>query len=205
MSPARDPAPAPVTGPTTGSTGVAFPFGGRLSLDLTWTLRYRAVWPTELLVEPDDLRRWLDAAGLPASGQPTGDDLARAITLREAIYRAATAIVDGHPVAAADRAVINDAAAPAPPVPVLGADGTRRLVAPVDGPFRASLSVVARDAIELFATAEGRVRRCAGPHCSLLFHDSSRPGRRRWCDTARCGNQVNTRAYRQRRRDSDSG
>jgi len=23
-----------------------FAFGGRLSLDLTWTLRYRAVWPT---------------------------------------------------------------------------------------------------------------------------------------------------------------
>ena len=33
-----------------------FQFGGRLSLDLTWTLRYRAVDPTELLLTPADLR-----------------------------------------------------------------------------------------------------------------------------------------------------
>lgn len=29
--------------------------------DLTWTLRYRAVWPTELLTSPDNLGAWLRA------------------------------------------------------------------------------------------------------------------------------------------------
>jgi predicted RNA-binding Zn ribbon-like protein len=41
----------------------AFRFGGRLALDLTWTVRFRFVAPTELLVEPEDLDGWLIAAG----------------------------------------------------------------------------------------------------------------------------------------------
>ena len=40
-----------MTAPDTG-----FRFGGRLSLDLTWTLRYRAVAPTDLLSSPADSR-----------------------------------------------------------------------------------------------------------------------------------------------------
>lgn len=177
-----------------------FPFGGRLSLDLTWTVRYRAVVPTELLVDPDDLRRWLVAAGLPAPARPTTDDLDHTRALREAIYRAASAVVDERTVAGADRAVINRRAAAPPPVPVLEPDTGRRLELPPGGGVDACLSVVARDAIDLLAgPPDGRLRRCEGPQCSLLFRDDSRPGTRRWCDTARCGNRTNTRAYRLRR------
>lgn len=178
-----------------------FPFGGRRSLDLTWTLRYRAVRPTELLATPAALCRWLEAVGLPAPRRATDADLAAAIVLREAIYRAASAVIDGRPIRASDRITVNDCAAPAPPAPLLAPDGSRRLVAPEGQEVASSLSAVARDAVELLSTADGRLRRCAGPQCSLLFHDSSRPGSRRWCDTTRCGNKANTMAYRQRRRE----
>jgi predicted RNA-binding Zn ribbon-like protein len=177
-----------------------FAFGGRLSLDLTWTLRYRAVWPTELLAEPDHLCRWFAVVGLPTPATASGRDLVKARTLREAIHRAAALVVDGRPIEPTDLAVINRSAAQPTPHPVLASDGTSHLVAPPGREVAAGLAVVARDAIELLGAHDGRLRRCEGPLCSLVFHDASRPGTRRWCQATGCGNKVNTKAYRQRHR-----
>ena len=173
-------------------------FGSRVGLDLTWTLRFRAVAPTELLVTVDDLRDWAQAAGLPVRRIPTAGELAATRNLREAIYRAACSVIDGHPIATADRKVINDAAVVPAPAPQLGAAGEVALVAPGDS-FAPVLALVARDAIEVLASRDGRLRVCADELCSLVFYDESRPGQRRWCATARCGNRANTRAYRARR------
>lgn len=175
-------------------------FGGRLALDLTWTLRYRAVAPTETLVSADDLRDWLAAADLPTPDTATEREMDDVRVLREAIHSAASALIDGSALAQSDLDTINGFAAAATPVPFL--DGTRRRgVHTPRGVLPAALSLIARDAIDLLADGDdGRLRRCEGPHCSLLFHDDSRPGTRRWCSTARCGNRVNTRAARARRR-----
>ena len=45
-----------------------------------------------------------------------------------------------------------------------------------------------------------RFRICHGPNCSWLFIDSSKAGRRRWCDMAVCGNAAKTRRFRSRSR-----
>lgn len=187
----------------TGRRAVEFRFGGRLALDLTWTVRYRAVQPTELLVEPDDLRTWLTAVELPVPPALTTDDLRTARELRKSIHRAATSIIEGRGTDPGDRAVLNRFAATPPTFPQLRDDGTLTRAAPPDAEIAAALSTIAHDAIGLFAADDGRLRRCSGPHCSLLFHDSSRPGTRRWCNTNRCGNKVNTHAYRRRRREHD--
>lgn len=178
-----------------------FEFGGRLCLDFTWTLRFRAVHPTEMLVAPRDLSAWLRRAGLPAAAAPAERDLERARSLREAVYRAASATTEGRRIDAHDREILNRFAAASPPAPSLGPDGRLRLVAPAGREITAALAAIARDAIELLAAGDGRLRRCEGPRCSLLFHDGSRPGTRRWCSTARCGNRVNTRSYRARRKE----
>lgn len=184
----------------TDRTRPGFPVSGRLSLDLTWTLRYRSVWPTELLTSPDDLGAWLRASGLPAPVAPTARHLTRFRALREAIYRSAGAVVEGHALDATDRELINRCAATPTPAPELDADGSHRLVTPLGRETPAALSLIARDAIDLLTTHDGRLRRCEGPLCSLLFHDTSRPGNRRWCTTTSCGNKVNTKAYRTRQR-----
>lgn len=176
-----------------------FEFGGRLCLDLTWTLRFRAVHPTEMLVAPRDLSAWLRRVGLPASAVPSERDLDRARILREAVHRAASAVTESRRIDANDRETLNRFAATAPPAPSLGSDGRLRLVPPAGREMTAALAAIARDAIELLAAGDGRLRRCEGPRCSLLFHDGSRPGTRRWCSTTRCGNRVNTRSYRARR------
>ena len=191
---------SPAASDGTKSTPPGFPVSGRLSLELTWTLRYRSVWPTELLASPDDLDAWLRASGLPAPAAPTTRDLTRVRALREAIYRSAKAVIDNHRLDASDRELINRCAATPTPTPELDADGTQRLVTPPGRETPAALSLIARDAIDVLTSHDGRLRRCEGPMCSLLFHDTSRPGHRRWCTTTRCGNKVNTKAYRTRQR-----
>jgi predicted RNA-binding Zn ribbon-like protein len=64
----------------------------------------------------------------------------------------------------------------------------------------AVLSTVARDAIDLLASgAVERVRTCGGDDCTLLFVDSSRPGKRRWCSMEICGNKAKAADLRRRR------
>jgi predicted RNA-binding Zn ribbon-like protein len=45
-----------------------------------------------------------------------------------------------------------------------------------------------------------RVRRCGGSRCSVVFLDSTRNGRRRWCDMAVCGNRAKAARFRARER-----
>jgi predicted RNA-binding Zn ribbon-like protein len=45
-----------------------------------------------------------------------------------------------------------------------------------------------------------RLRICHGPNCSWLFIDSSKAGRRRWCDMAVCGNAAKFRRFQKRSR-----
>lgn len=43
-----------------------------------------------------------------------------------------------------------------------------------------------------------RLRVCANPSCRWVFYDSSRTGRRRWCDMATCGNRAKAARHRAR-------
>jgi predicted RNA-binding Zn ribbon-like protein len=83
--------------------------------------------------------------------------------------------------------------------PQLDTEMRKRLVGP--DPCSAALAHLAREAIELVTGREvERIRDCANPTCSLMFIDHSRPGRRRWCAMATCGNRAKTGRYRERRR-----
>jgi predicted RNA-binding Zn ribbon-like protein len=45
-----------------------------------------------------------------------------------------------------------------------------------------------------------RLRMCQGPNCSWVFIDSSKAGRRRWCDMTVCGNAAKSRRFYARSR-----
>ena len=77
--------------------------------------------------------------------------------------------------------------------------GALTLAAAGPDPAASALSAVARDAIGLFTTTDARrLRECASPECGLLFLDTSRPGRRRWCSSTAGGGKARAAAYRQR-------
>jgi predicted RNA-binding Zn ribbon-like protein len=176
-----------------------FRFGGRLSLDLVWTLAQRSWAPAELLATQQALARWLVTVGLLEQPPAVPAELLdQARVLREAIHRSARARIGRAPLPADDVAIINQKALLPPLVPQLAADGHVARIAAE--PAAAALATIAWDAVDLLANADpSRLRECARPGCSLLFLDTSRPGQRQWCSMARCGSAVNSSRYRERK------
>lgn len=180
---------------------LAFRFAsGRVCLSFCATVGERWRRSFERLRTPADLSRWLLAAGLVDDEPAVTPELLRAArTLREAIYRLVRAAMAGEVDARdADRAIVNEFARRRPVSAQIGPDGTRRLWTGRDA-ASAGLAAVAADAVDMLTSkAIGRVRECDAPDCALLFLDTSRPGRRRWCADGACGSKARSAAYRAR-------
>jgi predicted RNA-binding Zn ribbon-like protein len=168
-----------------------------------------------------DLVRWAREAGCLDPGRAlridsraeVGPRAARAayrqaLVLREAIFEAVRAGVEGRPTRAADRARLERAHAEATRrlalapragggyalVDALSADRPSDVVAPV-----------VRDAVALLTDPArlARVRVCEGPSCTWLFLDPTKNGSRRWCEMKSCGNREKARRRRERERHGD--
>ncbi|MEV6416896.1 ABATE domain-containing protein [Kribbella sp. NPDC051718] len=175
----------------------AFPFvGGRIALNFVGTLGKRSTEQLERLRTPEDLTRWVELAGLGSISTDEAD-LEAARVLREALYTLTLATLDRAPLRRADVELVNEWAARETPAPALKirADALRRS----DPQPSASevLAVVARDGIELLSGPESdSIRECEDPACTLLFVDSSRGRRRRWCSMSSCGARAKMRTLR---------
>lgn len=168
---------------------------GSQALDFGYTGDYGYGVPEwEHLHSPADLESWLVDRFGRLSTTPTETDLTAALRLRAAISRIALGLADRRRPAPADVDTVNEVALVPPPAPHLEGGTTQK--PPPDVP--AALSMIARDAITVFTDAGPRIRRCAAEDCALVFHDTSRPGSRRWCSMRRCGNRAKTRTHRAR-------
>lgn len=174
---------------------------GRLALDLPATLRRRASEPQDVLAPPGAPARWLRDAGLSSellelSAEQTSD----LENLREAIWAVAKAAGDERSLPMHAVATLNEMAALPLAVPKLDAtSGTVSLFA--DDPFQTALATVARDAIDLLGSPlRTRIKTCEQPDCEMLFLDTSRSSRRRWCSMDRCGSRAKGAAFRARNR-----
>jgi predicted RNA-binding Zn ribbon-like protein len=175
---------------------------GRISLDFTHTGGDGEAARWEILHRPDDVARFLGI--IVGTERPTvrTRDMEAVRTLRRAISGLARSRVAGEPAPASAIPDINIAAAKPPLVPELAGDRRLRLV---PGTASQALSTIARDAIELFsAPLADRIRICGAPDCGLLFVDTSRPGRRRWCSMEWCGDRAKKRSARQPVREGDA-
>ncbi|MDP4507989.1 CGNR zinc finger domain-containing protein [Nonomuraea turcica] len=174
---------------------------GNLGLDLAGTIGHRRSERIDLLATPADLARWTVAAGLldvpPAT---TGDDLRSASTLREAIYRLASAARTGAPFDAADREVLNRAAQHPPATVRLSETGGLEHA----GDLRTALAGAARAAVELLGGPQAAlIRECEAAPCTRLYIDASHRRSRRWCDMRGCGNRAKAAAFRARAQRQD--
>ncbi|MFI8894900.1 CGNR zinc finger domain-containing protein [Streptomyces paradoxus] len=173
---------------------------GTLCLELTTTggPGFFARW--EVLHEPSDLVAWAGLSRLPDGLDLTvsAAELERARTLRDAVLLLAADRAHGRPPHTPHLDVVNAAAAAPPLVARIEPDGTRSWAPGATGTHL--LATVARDAIDLFTGPYAdRIRECGAHNCRLLFVDTSRPGRRRWCAMEHCGNREKVRAHRARR------
>lgn len=175
---------------------------GRVCLDLLATTH-----PEERLGSVEVLRVWITGSGLV----PPGTALAHADTSWLPDFHELRALlvplVRGRPapgVPSYDLALarVNELARAAPPAPraVPGADGA--LVRRLDGPpgRAALLAAVARDAVDLLTdpAARASLRQCEGDNCPIVYLDTSRGRRRRWCSSEICGNRERVARHRRR-------
>lgn len=129
--------------------------------------------------------------------------LARAKNLREAIFDAFHADLQGQAIPAAALECINRELA--------RALAHARLESTADGPawtwcyqeelLETPLWPVVRAAADLLVSAERqRIKVCASDRCLWLFLDRSRNQGRRWCDMRNCGNLTKVRRHRERKK-----
>ncbi|MEU3343477.1 ABATE domain-containing protein [Streptomyces sp. NPDC006700] len=175
---------------------------GRVCLDLLSTTH-----PVERLDSLPPLRAWITGSGLvPPGCPPTHADASWLTAFRELrgdvaelVRGCLAAELRAHDLALAR---VNDIARTAPPAPraVRGEDGTlvRELAGPPD--CAALLAAVARDAVELLTDPEARaaLRQCEGDNCPIVYLDTSRGRRRRWCSSEVCGNRERVARHRRR-------
>ena len=176
---------------------------GRICLDLAATADGI---PAERLAGPEELRAWLVGAGLVPPGTPLdgvdGRWLGRFRALRELLRRVVHDELRGR-AADADLTLLNSAAgAGVPPAvcAVRAADGALARTLPGPPDCAGLLAAVARDAIGLLTDAEARrqLRQCEGESCTLVYLDTSRGRRRRWCSSEVCGNRERVARHRRR-------
>ncbi|MFI5685656.1 CGNR zinc finger domain-containing protein [Streptomyces sp. NPDC051636] len=175
---------------------------GRICLDLLSTAH-----PGERLASVAPLRAWIIGSGLVPPGTPLAHAdaswLAGFRELRgdiEQLVRGGSAD-DARPYDLV-LARLNETARPAPPAPRAVRDESGAFVRELDGPPRcaALLAAVARDAVELLTdpVARAAVRECEGDNCPILYLDTSRGRRRRWCSSEVCGNRERVARHRRR-------
>ncbi|MGW5637834.1 CGNR zinc finger domain-containing protein [Streptomyces sp. NPDC003832] len=178
---------------------------GRICLDLLATAH-----PVERLDSVDVLCAWITASGLVPAGTPLGHADATWPTVFCELRGRVDQLVRGalrteagpRPSYGPELALVNDLARTAPPAPraVRAQDGTlvRELVEPPE--LSALLAAVARDAVELLTDAPTRagLRQCEGDNCRIVYLDTSRGRRRRWCSSEVCGNRERVARHRRR-------
>lgn len=76
-----------------------------------------------------------------------------------------------------------------------------RTFVPVGDAFAGLMIPIVESAADALILGElSRVRRCADMRCARVFFDSTKNGRRRWCDMATCGNRAKAARHRQKLR-----
>lgn len=176
---------------------------GSVPLDFVNTELMGSDGPTDLLVEPADLLRWITESGLGRGArlQVRAEDLVEAKALRADLRRTFLHLAAGGKLRSSDLAPLNRHLGLITGALALGLhDGAARLdFAPI-GKLSATF-LIARAAAEFFAGSDlSLVKSCEGTGCILLFHDTTKNHKRRWCSMAVCGNRSKAAAHYRRSR-----
>ena len=156
---------------------------------------------TDELDTPEQLHGWLVARELIAADSAIDDEAHHdALEFREAVRALALANggaeLDTSAIATLDRLGAKSSLS----VRML-ANG-RAVLRPADRGIHEVLGHLF--SILYTAMVDGSFRRlkgCANDTCRWLFYDKSKNRSRKWCEMQTCGNVINARAYRRRRRD----
>ena len=154
-----------------------------------------------------DVPGWLDGflvgSGLSAEPpSPSSREQARLRRLRALLRRMYGALADGREPTGADVEELDAFLRRGVLYRRLEADdGYQVVLGSVKQDWDWVLSQIAASFGELLADGErARIKLCENPECQWAFYDESRNRRRRWCNSAECGNVFKVRNFRARQR-----
>jgi predicted RNA-binding Zn ribbon-like protein len=125
--------------------------------------------------------------------------LARALSLRDAIFRLDAALARNAPLDQADiDAIARTQAACLAKGRLTSKDGAFGWTwNSADAPEEVVLGPIAASAMGVLTAADrARLKQCPGHHCGWLFLDTTKNNKRRWCDMEVCGNRAKQKRYR---------
>jgi len=158
----------------------------------------------DLLQSDADLARWAQEAGFNLNSRLTNNDLSAARELRAALKVVFQARIDGQSASKKALAGINRHLAHHCTQEVLRTtgDGVGFELAPSGAVLSVSAlfaSLAHEGALLLASPQAEHLRHCGNPDCVLIFLDTSRSHRRRWCSMDTCGNRTKVaKHYRSR-------
>lgn len=175
--------------------------GNDLALDFINTVYGPVGARADVLLGDDSVVAWLQAAGVLREGvviQPPQGLAAVAVALRQEAQFILSRAQEGKPF---DAAVVNQLLDEGRP--------TRRLESGSANPqlieqrrTDSAAGLLEPVAAALAGLLSGgdlqQVRQCEAHDCTLVFHDTTKSKRRRWCSMAQCGNRMKVAAYRSR-------
>lgn len=192
--------------------------GGDAALDFVNTVTGRDQTPRDWLDSYERLLDWCEQVQLvpgrlletlrrKARREPAAATaaLGRAKELREAMFAVAAALASNESAPKSALSLLREHWLAGAQAHELHSVGGRVLRELRDEPptFDSIAALLALRMVEhVLALPTERVRICQGPNCSWVFLDTSKAGRRRWCDMAVCGNAEKARRFgaRSRRR-----
>jgi predicted RNA-binding Zn ribbon-like protein len=131
--------------------------------------------------------------------------LARIVDTRDALRRVWDAQVEHREPSQADLDTVNVVLREAPRIELVPGDGCCGLGHrhTADDPAGEALARLVEPFVAAVAAGTtDRFRVCANDECRWVFEDTSRGGRRRWCDMTSCGNVAKVRRYRAKQREA---
>jgi predicted RNA-binding Zn ribbon-like protein len=189
---------------------------GHAALDFSNTVTARDTTPLDWLDGYARLLEWAEMAGItrPAdtarlraaaerAPREAAVALGRARRLREAIHDTCVALLADRAAPAGALAEIEAAWKRASArATLVNTGGALRLRPDAEASgFDQPLDVVVFAAVDLLGVLDrDRTRVCRGHDCGWLFIDTSKGGRRVWCDMGTCGNSAKSERFARKRR-----
>ncbi|MEN5114930.1 CGNR zinc finger domain-containing protein [Brevundimonas diminuta] len=162
----------------------------------------------DLIATPDAFDRWARAAGLASAEGlfvPDQAEMEEVLLFRTLLREGAKSLTASQPPPVATIAAVNQKLAHSPLISTLVESGVGwdLISRPKASPVAGLLGKVAADfAGTLVSKRSDKLRRCGHQGCAMLFIDTSKNGKRRWCSMETCGNREKAAGHRARMRRS---
>ncbi len=176
-----------------------FPYiGNNLAIDFLNTEIADRGGIIELLASPKDMYVWCQAAGLAVDKTVRNAELSQVLEFRNALKSIFVAVLDKQPIPQKSLSMVNQH---------LLNDSREQQLKCNDGkielqPAQKKLSIesvlgrIASEAASLLCSQQlDKLKKCANPKCVLMFLDTSKSGRRRWCSMDVCGNRAKAASH----------